>query len=219
MALLIGNKTQVNQTPAANSYTFSHNQNAGVDKFILVSVTMANTVNFTGCTYNGVTMPLIASRNFSGQSQRWACYGLLTSDDGANNVQVSFTGNQWNPISAFAVSFIGSAGAGNFGSNGGSPTPNSKTLTVSNGSVIYATGLSSAPFTGISIDGSARPLEFQHNTNRQVAGALSANPLSAGTIDVTTSTAFSHVTNQRVEILENGGTPPTSQNSNFLQLF
>ena len=220
MALSIGNKTQFVQTPVSpwTSLTRAHTQNTGSDGFLFVSFTMTNTTNFSGCTYGGQAMTLIRSRGFVGLSQRWACYGLQNPPTGNNNIVVTFTGQQFNPVSLFAVSFTGSSGAGNFGDNGASTTPNSKTLTVSAGSCIYATGISSNAFTGIDIDGSARPLEFQHNTNKQVSGALSLVPLSAGSIDVITKVTWNTVTNQRVEILEAGPTP-SSQNSNFLQFF
>jgi len=220
MALVVGNKTiAVGSLPwPATSVTFSHNQNAGDDKYLIISFTMQNTVNFSGCTYDGIAMTLIDSNEFSGLSQRWACYGIAPTTSGAKNVVLSFGGSpQWGPVSYFACSFLGSSGIGNTGVNGRSSTPNSQTLTVSEGSAIFATGISNNAFTGIDIDGSARPLEFQHNTNKQVSGALSLIPLSAGSIAVDTKVTFSNVTNARIEILA-GGAPP-STNSNFLVMF
>ena len=220
MALAIGNKTQFVQTPSSpwTSLTRAHTMNTGADGFLFVSFTMTNTTDFSGCTYGGQAMTLITSRQFGGLSQRWACYGLQNPPTGNNNIVISFTSQQFNPVSLFAVSFTGSGGAGNFADNGGSTTPNSKTLTVSSGSCIYATGISNNAFTGIDIDGSARTLEFQHNTNKQVSGALSAVPLSAGSIDVVTKVTFGNVTNQRVEILEATAPPPTGDND-FLLMF
>lgn len=220
MALAIGNKTQFVQTPLFpwTSLTRSHTQNAGADGFLFVSFVMDNGESFTGCTYGGQPMTLITTTNFGGLSQRWACYGLLNPPTGNNNIVVSFNQAQFNPVSMFAVSFTGSGGVGNFASNGASATPNSKTLSVSAGSCIYATGISNNAFTGIDIDSSPRPLEFQHNTNTQVSGALSLLPLSLGSIDVVTKVSFNTVTNQRVEIIESGGTPPTD-NPNFLIMF
>ena len=163
-------------------------------------------------------MTLIATQNFSGLSQRVAFYGLLNPPTGNNDLTVSFNAAQFNPVSVFAVSFTGCAGAGNFATNGASNTPNTKTLTVTAGSCIYAMGISNNAFIGIDIDGTARPLEFQHNTNTQVAGALSAVPLPAGTIDVVTKVNFNTVTNTRLEILAAGATPPTGDGS-FLLMF
>ena len=89
---------------------------------------------------------------------------------------------------------------------------------MSNGSAVVGSGASSNAFTGIDIDGSPRPLEFQHNTNSQIALAVSFIPLSAGSIDVVTKVTWNNVTNQRFEILEKSAPPPTS-NGNFLQFF
>ena len=79
-------------------------------------------------------------------------------------------------------------------------------------------GISNNAFTGIDINGVARPLEFQHNTNKQVAGALSLIPLPAGTIDVVTKVTFAAVSNTRVEILE-ASTPPATDDGSFLLMF
>jgi len=221
MALAIGNKTPFIQTPTwpATSLTKAHTQNTGADGFLFVSLIMSNARSYSGCTYGGQAMTLIKTQNFGGLSQRWACYGLLNPPTGNNNIVVSFSGAVNNPVSMFAVSFTGSSGAGVFATNGASTTPNSKTLTVSSGSCIYATGISNNAFTGIDIDGTARTLELVgHNTNKQVNGALSAVPLSAGTIDVVTKVTWSSVSNSRVEIKESSTPPPTDDGS-FLLMF
>ena len=220
MALAIGNKTQFVQTPSFpwTSLTRAHTQNTGANGFLFVSFIMDNSEVYTGCTYGGQTMTLIKTQNFGGLSQRWACYGLLNPPTGNNDIVVSFNQAQFTPVSMFATSFTGSGGAGLFATNGASSTPNSKTLSVSAGSCIYATGISNNAFTGIDIDGSARPLEFQHNTNKQVSGALSLVPLSAGSISVVTKVTFSSVSNSRVEI-KAAATPPPSDDGSFLLMF
>ncbi|MAN64529.1 MAG: hypothetical protein CMI60_21575 [Parvibaculum sp.] len=220
MALAIGNKTAAVATPTwpSTSLTRAHTQNTGADGFLFVSFIMSNTRSYSGCEYGGQAMTLIKAQNFGGLAQRWACYGLLNPPTGNNDIIVSFSGAVNNPVSMFAVSFTGSSGAGNFATIGALTTPNSQTLLVSAGSCIYATGISNNAFTGIDIDGSARTLEFQHNTNKQISGALSAVPLSAGTIDVVTKVTFNTVSNSRVEIKE-AGTPPSTDNGNFLLMF
>jgi len=220
MSLAIGNKTQYTQAPPwpSTSLTRAHTQTTGADGFLFVSFIMSNARSYTGCTYGGQAMTLIKTQNFGGLQQRWACYGLLNPPTGSNDIVVSFNGAQFSPVSLFAVSFTGSSGAGVFATNGASATPNSKTLTITAGSCIYATGISNNAFTGIDIDGSARTLEFQHNTNKQVSGALSAIPLPAGSIDVVTKVNFGSVSNSRVEILEAAAPPPTDDGS-FLLMF
>ena len=39
-----GNTTNVNPTPGASFYQFTHNQNTGNDGMVIVQLTMANTV-------------------------------------------------------------------------------------------------------------------------------------------------------------------------------
>lgn len=217
MSLVIGNKTQINPTPGnANPYTFSHNQNAGSDKFIMCAFTMRNLVNFSGCTYNSVPMSLLSSSNFGSLQQRFACYGLKTSHSGANNVVISFSGKQWSPMSIFVCSFTGCDGGGNVVNDVLNANPNPENINVSNGSVLYGTGISDNAFVTINIDGTNRTLQFQHNTNKQVSGALSANPLSSGLITSINTVNSGQVTNQLIEIKEKS---TTISNSNFLQMF
>lgn len=203
MAITIGNKTQSNQNPNGNSQTLAHNNNGDS---VLVVITMANSTDFSGCTYNGTAMDLIQNVNYSGQSQRCAAYYLENADSGSNNIVVNFTGSQFNSTSIFAVSFSGAGAYGAFGSNGALTTPNSQSITVSEGSVVYLTGLSSnAQNSQYSIAGSNRAFEFSHNTNKIVRGALSAVGLTAGATNVTTNADFGTITNFRVEITESGG--------------
>lgn len=220
MALIIGNKTPFVQTPTwpSTSLTKAHTQNTGADGFLFVSFIMDNGETFTGCKYGGQTMGLIKTQNFGGLQQRWACYGLLNPPTGNNNIVVTFNSAQFTPVSMFATSFTGSSGAGNFATNGASTTPHSRTLSVSSGSCIYATGISNNAFTGIDIDGSPRTLEFQHNTNKQVSGALSLVGLSSGSISVVTKVTSNSVSNSRVEIKE-ASAPPSGNSGNFLMMF
>lgn len=203
MSIVIGNKTASNLNPSASTQTLAHNQNTGADKGLLVVVTMASTVDFTGCTYAGAPMTLVRNDDFTGESQRVAVYYLANPLNGANNIVVSFTGSQFNSTSIFAVSFVGAAGVDSHEGTAGVDTTNSQNLTIQANSVIYATGVSAnAQNTQYSIGGSSRPFEFSHNTNRQVRGALSATGLIAGATNVTTSADFGNVTNVRVAIKE-----------------
>jgi hypothetical protein len=141
--------------------------------------------------------------NYSGQSQRTGAYYLATPDTGVNDIIVSFSGSQFNSTSIFACSFTGAGSTANALSTGASATPNSQSITISENSIVYATGLSpNAQNTQYSIGGSSRAFEFSHNSNRIVRGALSATGLSAGATNVTTAADFGDVTNFRVEVLE-----------------
>ena len=219
MALSIVKKANQNQNPGGSSQTWAYTHTNGTDDAVILVMYMSNSVSYSSATYRGTAMTLVRTSNFSAQSQRYAVFELLNPPtSGTNQFVVNFSANQWSSTSMFAMSVHGTDGIGNHDSNDLGATPNSKTLVVSNGSAIFASGVSSNAFTGIDIDGSARTLEYQHNTNSQVAGAISSIPLSAGTIDVVTKVTYNNVTNQRFEILEKSTPPPTS-NGNFLQFF
>ncbi len=126
MAVTLGNKTQVNQTPAASFYQFTHNQNAGSDGLLVVSVAMTSTVSFTSATYGGVAMTQLFVRNLGGLSQTTKMFVLENPASGNNTFRINFTGNQFNPISVFVLSCTGAQAGGNIINLPGSTTP--KTL-------------------------------------------------------------------------------------------
>lgn len=216
MALLIGNQTFANPTPGAASYTLSHNQNVGTGKLLLVTVTMSDTVDFLNASYNGVAMTTVSQVYFTGNNQRQIIYALTSPASGTNNLDVSFTGDQYNPISISVISFIGSNGIGNYAIDSFTTTPNTKTLTITEGSMIYASGVSvSIQASGYNIDGNAYANLFSHNTNRQVSAALSAVIPTSGSKTVTTSASSGTISNHRVEILA----APDVLKGNFFLLF
>lgn len=208
----------VSSSPNSGFRVFNHDSgSAQSDKVLLVLVTMANTVNFGNATYDGVTMTPVLSKNFNGLSQRQRVYSLANPADGTNQFRVSFTGNQWNGVSIACYTFIGCGGVGNTGINGGSTTPNSKSLTCSDGSIIMLTGISNNAFQNFVIDGVSKSTLYQHNTNKQTAGTLSNN-VSAGSITCTSVVNSGNVTNVRVEMLE-ASAPPSGNSGNFLMMF
>ena len=91
MAVVIGNKTQINQTPAANFYQFNHNQNIGSDGLLVFSVAMTSTVSITNATYGGVAMTQVFVRNFGGLSQTTKLFVLENPPTGGNILRVNFT--------------------------------------------------------------------------------------------------------------------------------
>ena len=221
MAIAIGNKTASNQNPGGNSQTLTHNMSTGADGTLLVAITMSsqNSRNFTGCKYGGVSMTLVRN-NYMGLTQRHAIYILQSPPTGNNNIVVTFNGNQWSSTSIFAVSFTGAGGVDSHGVNGASNTPNARSLTIASNSIIYASGISDNSMSPYGIAGSNRSLEFQHNTNKQVGGALSSTGLSAGATNVSTKAVWGTLTNSRIAILEATSTPaPTGNSGNFFMMF
>lgn len=199
--MTIGNKINSNLNPNGTSQTLSFNSGAsGTNKGLFLAVTMPNTVNFTGATYNGDAMTLV-SNNTSIEGQRVAGFYLQNPANGVNNIVLNFDGSQFNNTSIFAFVVYGADGIDSHGWNDASSTPHSQTLTVSEGAIIYASGLSSnAQSTQYTISGSSRPFEFSHNSNRVVRGALSSTTLGAGSQNITTISDFGTISNFRVAI-------------------
>ena len=204
-----------------NNFNYTHP--VGSDGFIMMILTMATTSNFdaTGVTYGGQQLTLLNNQSFGGGlSTRQAVYGLLSPPTGSNNVSISFTAQQFNGVSVVIQSFHGCNGFGNFATNGLRRSPHSRTLTVSAGSVIYATAISSQTIDRYEIDAVNEGELFEHNVNQQVSGVFSGILNTAGSKDVTAfsiSTAF-RLTNSRFEIIESTG-PVTISDGNFFQLF
>lgn len=190
MALAIGNKTADLNTPSATTRTFSHNMSVGADGYLFLIIAMDSGVDFSGVTYNGVAMTQVDTQIATGY-ERWALYKLAAPATGVNNVVITFTGSQFNPVSTLAVSITGCAGAGNFVFDQVAVSPNSSSITVSANSVILA-GLQAGNSTNhvITLDGSSRTLEFTHNANNYHSTALSATGLTAGskTVEVSADT-------------------------------
>lgn len=197
-----GNTTNANPTPGANSYSFTHNQNSGSDKLLIVMVTMSNTRTYTGANYGGVAMTQLYQINRGGLSQRMVFYYLENPANGNNTLTLNFNGNQWNPISIHARSFTDSGGVGSSLRTGGQSTPNNQTLTVEEDSLIMITSCAINGILTQQIPTGNNRTFTTHNTNRQVAtGAISANEGHiAGTIDLRATATFGSVTLDRTEI-------------------
>ena len=205
-----GNTTSSNPTPGANSKTQAHTQNSGTNRLLVAQFTMSNSRTYTGCTYGGVAMTQLHQTNRSGLGQRMAFFYLVDPPEGNNNLIVSFSGSQWNPISIHIRSFTDCGGIGNYERSGASSTPNTKTITVSqDDSLIMTTSCSvNAILTQQIPTGTNRTFTTQ-NTNRQVAtGAISANAgHSAGSVSLRATSTSGSVSLDRVEIkgLSGGG--------------
>ncbi len=214
-----GNTTNANPTPGANFYQFTHNQNTGSDRLLIVMFTMANTVTYSSATYNGVSMTQLYQINRSGLSQRMAFFYLVDPPTGNNTLRVNFSGSQWNPISIHARSFTGSGGIGNSARTGGQSTPNTQSLTVSDDSLIIAMACSINAISTIQIPQGTNRTFTTHNTNRQVGtGAISADAgFTAGTYNIRTTSTSGSVTNDRTEILGLAA-PGSNTDSDFFMI-
>jgi hypothetical protein len=197
-----GNTTNANPTPGASSQTQAHTHNTGSNGLIIAQFTMSNTRTYSGCTYGGQAMTELYQINRSGLAQRMCFFYLENPPTGNNDLVVSFSGAQWNPISIHIRSFTDCGGVGASSRSGASSTPNTKTLTVEEDSLIMITSCSiNVVLTQEIPDGTTRTFTT-HNTNRQVAtGAISANAgHSAGTIDLKATSTSGSVSLDRTEI-------------------
>ena len=216
-----GNTTNINPTPGANFYQFTHNQNTGNDGMVIVQLTMANTVTPSTATYNGVAMTRLYTINRGGLSQRMAFYYLLNPPTGNNTLRVNFSGNQWNPISLHARSFTNSGGIGASLRSGGSSTPHNRTLTLQqDDSLVMITSTGVNQILTQQIPTGTNRTFTTHNTNKQVAtGAISADiGHGVGLINLRATATFGNLTLDRTEIL-GLNTPPTDTSGGDFFLF
>tara|TARA_R110001599_G_scaffold66248_1_gene187205 strand:- start:13752 stop:14414 length:663 start_codon:yes stop_codon:yes gene_type:complete len=198
-----GNTTNANPTPGANFKNQTHTHNVGSDGLIVAQFTMSNARTYTGATYGGVAMTQLYQINRGGLGQRMAFFYLENPPTGSNTLRVNFNSSQWNPISLHIRSFTNSGGVGNSLRTGGSATPNTQNLTVSDDSLVMITSCSINAITSQQIPTGTNRTYTQHNTNRQVAtGAISADTgHSAGTISLRSTSTFGNVSLDRTEIL------------------
>ena len=213
-----GNTTSANPTPGASSKTQAHTHNTGDDGLIIAQFTMSNSRTYSGCTYGGQAMTQLYQINRSGLGQRMAFFYLENPPTGSNNLVVSFSGSQWNPISLHIRSFTNSGGVGTSARTGGQSTPNTQSLTVEDDSLIMITSCSVNAITSQQIPQGTNRTYTQHNTNRQVAtGAISADTgHSAGSVALRSTSTFGSITLDRTEIKGLASSVDTSGGDFFL---
>ena len=206
MALVKGNTTSSASNGTAISV--SHNSNTGTGLLLLVGIYHQNNSTVSNAAYNGVAMTSIASYTYSSVSGRVSFFYLLSPATGANNVTATLSNsNTWVGV---AQSFTGASGIGNYANTDLSASPNSQTLTVSEGSLIYCGGTGQYQFdstAAVSIGGvatsSANCDAKGVSYLSQVRGETSSSPLSAGSITCATKSVHAafYVSNHRIEIL------------------
>jgi hypothetical protein len=203
MALVIGNKTVDWATPAGTTRTFSHNMSTGPNGYLFVVIAMSDpAMTFTSVTYGGNAMTQLSFNITTTTSSVWGIFYLANPPTGANNVVTTFSIAQYNPVSTFAFSATGCAGAGNVQFNNTATSPNSSSITVSANSMIFG-ALLAGNSTGhiITLDGSSRTLEYTSLINNYTSGAFSATGLTAGSKTVSVA-AGSNVAGNYFEIKE-----------------
>lgn len=217
MALAIGNKTFDNTNPGAGTRTFSHNQNTGSNGYLYILIACPATT-VSGVTYAGVSMTNVSTQTPGVYGTQWTFWKLAAPATGSNNVVITYSTGQFNPVSAFVVSTTGSSGSGSVVFDDTAASPNTSSITVAANSIVMA-GLLAGNGVGhdITIDGSSRSLEFTHPINNSTSGAFSA-VLTSGS-KTTSVSAATNTAGFYMEIQEAAGGSPFGDDGDFFLLF
>jgi hypothetical protein len=183
MALTEGNFTADVRIPAASSYSFSHNQNTGSNRCLIVIVACP-AVSTTGVTYGGQAMTNVRNDS-TAYSTGWSVWRLLNPPTGVNTVTVTLNTSSFNSTSAVCYSFTDCSGVGNTNFNNTQASNQTTSVTISNNSMVIGAcigGNSTSAFIEIP-DNTARTVDWNHNINNFTWGGISPS-LSAGTITI-----------------------------------
>lgn len=173
MALLEGNRTADVRVPAGSSWSFSHNQNTGTDRCLVVIIA-SPAVSVSSVTYGGQALTNVRNSSTS-YSTFWSVWRLLNPPTGVNSVAVNLSSGSWNSTSTVCYSFTGSSGVGNHNLNNTQSVNQTTSITISNNSMIIGSVISgNATSAYIQIpQGTGRPLDWNHNINNYTFGGIS----------------------------------------------
>ena len=181
MPLVRGTTTQDRRIPSSTTYTISHNQNTGTDRYLFVVITCPATT-VTSVTYGGASMTLV-QRRATAYSTDWTVWRLAAPATGINNLVVNMGASNFNGVSTFITSFTGCSGVGNIAYNGSQLLPTTTSITIQQNAMVIGSVLGgNATNANVEIPlGTARTLLYNHNVNNFTWGSVSPS-LSAGTI-------------------------------------
>jgi hypothetical protein len=197
----------------ANSDSPSTPSMSGAD-FLLVHIVFAQNTTVNSVTHNGNSLTKHAHNWFSGLGQREE-FWYMTNPDNDGDLVVTLNAQMFQGISLCMMGFSGvdqTTPIGNQTFNGGSASPHVRSRTVSEGSMVFVTGISTVSTDDITIDGTVttgasgnlRP--NQQNVNDIVSGMWSNSSHSAGSINTETdASSTTNITNSFIEILADGG--------------
>jgi len=173
MALVEGNRTADVRVPAGSSWSFSHNQNTGNDRCLVVIVA-SPAMSVSSVKYGGQT--LTNKRNSStSYSTYWSVWELKNPPTGSNTVQVNLSSGSWNNTSTVCYSFTNCSGVGNTNFNNTQAVNQTTSLNISTNSMIIGSviaGNSTSAYIQIP-SGTSRPLDWNHNINNYTFGGIS----------------------------------------------
>jgi hypothetical protein len=192
MPLTKGNFTGDVRVPAGSSYSFSHNQNTGNNRCLIVIVA-APAVSTTGVSYGGQAMTNVRNDNTS-YSTGWSVWRLLNPPTGVNTVSVTLNSGSWNSTSTVCYSFTDCSGVGNTSLNNSQATNQTTSVTISSNSMVIGTcmgGNSTSAYIEIP-DNTSRTVDWNHNINNFTWGGISPS-LGSGTITIQGGSTASNI--------------------------
>ena len=214
-----GNQTINRSTPSANFKQITHDHNTGSDGLLIFSVIISNgnNKNFTGATYNGVAMTEVYNENRS-IGCRSAFYFMINPPSGQHLLRINFNKSNFNLMSFYARSFIGSGGIGNhINSNGTTQTPINATLTTSADSLITMSSVSNVINATMQIPTGTSVARINHNINKRATqGSISTNGFPAQNTNLRVTVNNNQASLDAVEILGLGGSSGSTNGNFFL---
>ena len=227
MGLVKGNLT-ANDTaaigPGPNIATITtHTQNSGTDRLLVVNVFYINTKNCTGVTWNGDALTNLFTQDYTdtGSALTFDVWYIVAPDNGNHDLVYTFDSAGGN-CTSLITSFTGADQTTplKYLHNGATNTPHSRTITISENSMLQGIGCSRWSFdTGdaINIDGTgfgfgSCDIDTSISSAQICVETRNAN-LTAGskTVIIDTIADSYKASNTRVEILESAGPPPVTR--------
>lgn len=190
---------------------------------LLIVLSYANNIALNHVRHDGDDLTRAGGGWLTSAGLRQEYWYITAPASGLKEITVQFASAMFNGVSVCAMCFAGASGIGVLDTNDISATPHTQSITVSEGSMVYATMSSTGSHTSIAIDGTTiLPANFepnQVNVNKIVSGAWTTSSLSAGSIDVVTSQPTGSLSNSSIEILATVAPPVTGATGNFLMMF
>ena len=218
MALVEGNRTADRRIPASSSYSFSHNQNTGSDR-CLVIIVAAPVTSVSSITYGGQSLTNVRQNN-TPYSTYWSVWRLLSPPTGTNTVSVNLSSSNYNGVSTVCYSFTGSSGVGNTSYNGTQTIGPTTNLTISPNSMIIGSiiaGNSTGAYIQIP-QGTSRPIDWNHNINNYTFGGISPS-LTSGTKTIKGGSTTANAIILGIEVKESTPPPTLSRTPTSLSGF
>ena len=205
-----------------------HTHNTGADGHLVVNVFYINTKSVTGVTWNGVALTKQGgwTNNDTSAAVKYDVWYLIAPDTGNHDLVYTFNTGGGNATSLI-TSFTGADQTTPLQSlsNVAAATPHSRTITISENSMIMAIGTSRWTFDGsqaLRIDGTAYgfgscDIDTSVSSAQVCVQTRNANLTAGSKTVITDTTADSFFAdNTRVEIIEAGVAPPSARRRMWL---